>query len=241
MSLTGSRNSSRAEALPLKRAAAPLRHNVVNSLRLSIVNGKLAPGARLVERELIEMLGVSRTLVREALRQLESERLIDVIPNKGAVVRNLTPSEAKEIYAIRAVLEGLAARLFCETASSSQRRALREACSMVEEAYSEGDAQTVIAAKNNFYIILFEGAGMETLRRMVGDLNARIWRWRVLGLAHPNRSSERSRESVSGIRALVATVEAGDAVRAETLAREEVSRAEAEVIRLVAEQQATNK
>jgi len=237
MSLANSRKSLDAVA-PLKKAAAPLRYKAVKSLRLSIVNGKLAPGARLVERELIDMLGVSRTVVREALRQLESERLIDVIPNKGAVVRKLTPSEAKEIYAIRAVLEGLAARLFCQNATSEQQHALREACDVVAAAYGSGDAETVIAAKNEFYAILVKGAHTETLRRMIGDLNARIWRWRVLGHAHPNRSPERSKESVSGMRALVAAIEEGDATRAEALAREEVSRAEAEAIRLVAQQEA---
>lgn len=239
MSLANSRKSLDAVE-PLKKAAAPLRHNVVNTLRLSIVNGKLAPGARLVERELIDMLGVSRTVVREALRQLESERLIDVVPNKGAVVRNLTLAEAKEIYAIRAVLEGLAARLFCQNANLEHRQALRGARDAVAEAYSVGDAERIIAAKNEFYAVLVKGAGMETLRRMIRDLNAHIWRWRVLGHAHPNRSPERSKESVSGMRALVVAIEEGDAVHAEALAREEVSRAEAEAIRLVDEQEAKN-
>jgi len=69
---------------PIGRTAAPLRRRVVEALRLSLVHGRLAPGARLIERELIEMMGVSRTVLREALRQLEAEGLIDVVANPSA-------------------------------------------------------------------------------------------------------------------------------------------------------------
>jgi len=105
-------NGAALSAIP--RAAAPLRRQVVDELRHSIISGRLRPGARLVERELIAMMGVSRTVIREALRQLESEGLVAMIPNKGPVVRELTLVEAKDLYSIRAVLEGLAARLFVE-------------------------------------------------------------------------------------------------------------------------------
>ena len=106
--------SSGAVLSTIDKSAAPLRRQVLDELRQSIIAGRLAPGARLVERELTAMLGVSRTVVREALRQLESEGLISIIPNKGPVVRELTLGEATDIYSIRAVLEGLAARRFVE-------------------------------------------------------------------------------------------------------------------------------
>src|SRR5580700_12350536 len=102
------------------RSAAPLRRQVLDELRQSIIAGRLRPGARLVERELIAMMGVSRTVIREALRQLESEGLVAIVPNKGPIVRTLTVEEARDIYAIRAVLEGLAARLFTEQADQTQ-------------------------------------------------------------------------------------------------------------------------
>src|SRR5277367_656435 len=94
----------------IERSAAPLRRQVLEELRSSIISGRLLPGARLIERELIAMMGVSRTVIREALRQLEAEGLVSNIPNKGPIVRELTIEEAKDLYAIRAVLEGLAAR-----------------------------------------------------------------------------------------------------------------------------------
>src|SRR6202158_526809 len=104
----------------IERSAAPLRRQVLDELRQSIIAGRLAPGSRLIERELIAMMGVSRTVIRDALRQLESEGLIAIIPNKGPVVRELTLAEAKDLYSIRAVLEGLAAGVCGEKAAEWQ-------------------------------------------------------------------------------------------------------------------------
>src|SRR5689334_11154291 len=102
--------------LAIARHAAPLRLKVEDELRQAIIDGRLAPGERLTERRLTEMTGVSRTLIREALRQLESQGLVSLIPNKGPVVRELTAAEGRDLYAIRAVLEGLAARFFVQNA-----------------------------------------------------------------------------------------------------------------------------
>jgi DNA-binding GntR family transcriptional regulator len=221
-------------ALPIiDRAAAPLRRRVVDALRLSIVHGKLAPGARLVERELVEMMGVSRTVLREALRQLETEGLIDVIPNKGAVVRALTREEAQDLYAIRAVLEGLAARLFTENAHSATRDRLAAELERTIAAYRRGDPEAIVETKNAFYEVLFRGAGSETLYAMIDALQARVWRWRVLGLAHPQRSKERSEQSIQDLRALVSAISDGKAEAAEAIARDEVTKAASEAMRLL--------
>src|SRR5215472_442807 len=136
-------------ALPaIRRSAAPLRHEVLDALRSSIVNGRLAPGARLIERELIGMTGVSRTVIREALRQLEAEGLVDVVPNRGAVVRELTVEEARDLYAIRALLEGLAARMFVEKAGEQDIAALGRELKATAAAYRRRDPEATIAAKN---------------------------------------------------------------------------------------------
>jgi DNA-binding GntR family transcriptional regulator len=217
------------------RTAAPLRRSVVEALRQSIVLGRLAPGARLIERELIEMMGVSRTVVREALRQLEAEGLIDVVANKGAVVRNLGRAEAEDLYAIRAVLEGLAARLFAERADKTARDDLAAALAATVRAYDEGDPAVIVETKNAFYATLFGGAGSETLSEMIDALQARVWRWRVLGVAHPQRSGDRSVEAVRDLAALVAAIDAGDAAAAERIARAEVMNAANEALRLIGE------
>lgn len=220
-------------SLEVRRFAAPLRQQVLDGLRQAVIDGRLTPGARLIERELTEMMGVSRTVVREALRQLESEGLIAIIPNKGPVVRALSPTEAKDLYSIRAVLEGHAARLFVENATDAQLKQLAQALDGVAAAYDRGDAQQVLATKNQFYEALFAGAGSETLSSMLGTLHARIWRWRALGLSHPQRSDQSSKQSVKNLRALLSAIRKRDADAAENLTRTEAQRAAAEVMRLI--------
>src|SRR3954462_12762351 len=124
---------------PARRSTAPLRKQVLEDLREAIISGRLAPGVRLIERELIGMLEVSRTVVREALRQLQSEGLIAEDAKKGMVVRSLGIAEARDLYAIRALLEGLAARLFVEQAGDVQVKRLGEALERTVEAYDKGD------------------------------------------------------------------------------------------------------
>jgi DNA-binding GntR family transcriptional regulator len=206
---------------------------VLEELRQSIIAGRLAPGARLIERELIAMMGVSRTVIREALRQLESEGLIAIIPNKGPVVRELTLDEAKDLYSIRAVLEGLAARLFAENAGNEQVKKLEQALNATGKAYEQGVPEEILEAKNRFYDVLFEGAGSETLSSMIGTLHVRIWRWRALGLSHPQSSTERSKESMQGLRGMLAAIKARDPGLAERTIRAEVTKAAAEVTRLL--------
>lgn len=221
----------------IRKSAAPLRRNVVDALRKAIIDGRLVPQSRLVERELIEMTGVSRTVVREALRQLESEGLIDIIPNKGPIVRKLTLEEAKDLYLIRSVLEGLAARMCVENATSEDIAQLRKALDATAAAYKKKDPEHILDAKNQFYDVLFGGANSETLSAMIATLYARIRRWRALGLAHPKRSPSRSQESVGALRALVEAIEARDGDRAEAIAREEVTKAAAEVMSLLEQQE----
>ena len=233
MSKSSSLLRSTSVLAAISKSAAPLRRQVLDELRQSIIAGRLNPGERLVERELIAMMGVSRTVIREALRQLESEGLVAIVPNKGPIVRTLTVEEARDIYAIRAVLEGLAARLFTEQADQAQIARLECALSVVGKAYDSGDVDSMLETKNNFYEMLFEGAKSETLASMLAILHGRIWRWRGLGLTHPNRSPERDRQSLKNLRALVQAIRARDTALAENILRDEVSKAAHEVHRLL--------
>jgi GntR family transcriptional regulator, trigonelline degradation regulator len=223
-----------APAIPtIRRSAAPLRHEVLEALRASIVNGRLAPGARLIERELIAMMGVSRTVIREALRQLEAEGLVDVVPNRGAIVRELTIAEARDLYAIRALLEGLAARMFVEKASPDEIAALGRELKATAAAYRRRDPEEIIVTKNRFFALLFDGAKSETLSTMLATLMARIWRWRVLGLSHPKRSPARPEQSIKGLQALYKAIAQRDPAAAEQLARAEVMHAAQEIVRIL--------
>jgi len=219
---------------PPRRSLAPLRTQVLEQLRGAVISGRLAPGSRLIERELIDMLGVSRTVVREALRQLQSEGLVAEDAKKGLVVRELTETEARHLYAIRALLEGLAARFFVENADEARVRKLGDALEKTAEAYSRGDPKRILRAKTVFYDNLFAGAASDTLSGMLAMLHARISRWRALGLGHPRRSPKRSRESVESLRSLLRAIEARDAARAEAIMRDETHKAAAEVLRLIA-------
>lgn len=186
-----------------------------------------------MERELVAQLGVSRTVVREALRQLESEGLVSADGGRGPVVRELTLAEARDLYCIRAVLEGLAARLCAEHAGVDEIRRLQQTLKQTASAYEAGDPDEVLRLKNRFYDVLLDGAGSPTLSGMLASLHGRISRWRAMGLSHPKRSPKRSTESLKALRAVVASIKAHDGNRAEALMREEVMRAAAEAARLV--------
>jgi GntR family transcriptional regulator, trigonelline degradation regulator len=195
-----------AESLRVERAPAPIRSRVLDNLRQAILEGKLAPGQRLIERELVELTGVSRTSIREALRELAAEGLVTTIPNKGTVVATVTAEEARQLYQVRSALEGLAGRLFVENATNAQRRALVNALRAVERAAPKG-SPAMLAAKDKFYDVLFEGGGNEALRSMAGALHARVNLLRSMSLSVPGRSAE----SLAELAEIVAAVQAGDA------------------------------
>lgn len=222
------------QIINIERQAAPLRQQVLEALRRAIVSGQLAPGQRLTERALIEMLAVSRTVIREALRQLEAEGLIEIIPNKGPVVRQLSAAEAKDLYRIRAVLEGLAARLFAENANDAAVAELALALKDVERAYQGSDGGLALDAKTKFYDLLYTGGASETLASMLAVVQARVWRWRAVGLRHPKRAHDRLNESVENLSALITAIENRDGEVAEQIARKEVGKAATEVMRLIA-------
>ena len=158
----------------IARTAAPLRQQVVRVIREDILNGKLGPGQRLIETNLCETYGVSRTVVREALRQLESERLIMVRPNMGPIVTVLTDSEIRAIYVVRATLEGLAGKLFAENATAQDCRALLKLRDRLDKEYRRGDVDSREAIKAEFYELLLKGGKNEVLAEQLRSVHARI-------------------------------------------------------------------
>jgi GntR family transcriptional regulator, trigonelline degradation regulator len=195
-----------AETLRVERAPAPIRSRVLDNLRQAILEHKLVPGQRLIERELVELTGVSRTSIREALRELAAEGLVTTIPNKGTIVAKVTAEEARQLYQVRSALEALAGRLFVENATVAQRRALTNALRAVERAAGKG-APAMLAAKDKFYDVLFEGGGNEALRSIAGTLHARINLLRSLSLSRPGRAAE----SLAELAEIVAAVASNDA------------------------------
>lgn len=176
------------------RVAAPLRHNVEESIRNAIAIGHFKAGERLPERYLCEITGVSRTLVREALRQLESEELITVLPHRGPIVTPLTVEQAKGIYQVRRELEGLAAELFAKSANESARTALRHAFEELKVGLQSGDPIVRINTKNKFYECLVEGSGNEALGKSLRMLNSRVMVLRATSLQAPGRVKQSLKE-----------------------------------------------
>src|SRR5215471_5621253 len=133
------------------RNTVTLRQQVLEVLRSAILNFQFKPGDRLIERELCELTGVSRTSVREALRHLESEGLVQNLPNKGPTVARVTREEAQALYEVREVLEGLAARLFTERATAKQVAALEMALQRLASAFEQGEIRPIVAEATRFY------------------------------------------------------------------------------------------
>jgi len=192
--------------LRVVRNTVTLRQQVLEVLRNAILNFQFKPGDRLIERELCEMTGVSRTSVREALRHLESEGLVQNLPNKGPMVAMVTAAEAREIYEVRRVLEGLAARLFAERAGPAQRAALDEAMAALERALLAVDVREVLRTATAFYDVMLVGAGNEVIRRMTNLLHARITCLRAMSLSQPGRAAK----SLLEMKRLHAALRSGD-------------------------------
>jgi DNA-binding GntR family transcriptional regulator len=196
---------------PVDRVAAPLRERVLEVLRQAITDFELLPGERLTERRLVERLEVSRATVREALARLASEGLVTVIPQRGAIVSVMSPTEAADMYQMRMVLEQLAVRFFVERASDEQVRELR-ACAdeMAASAAAGGGPKDYLRGKDRFYEVLIAGAGSPVLGTVMLGLAARSRVVRAISLTVPGRPAIAARELV----AVVEAVEARDAAAA---------------------------
>ena len=116
-------------------------------MRSEDLSAELKPGDRLIESRLTNRFNVSRPVIREALRQLEAEGLVSSIPRRGRIVTQLGVDEARDLYEVRASLEGLASGLFASRASAKQRRLLREAMRVLTQAFASGDIDELMAAK----------------------------------------------------------------------------------------------
>jgi DNA-binding GntR family transcriptional regulator len=213
-----------SEGLSLRvgRVAAPLREQVLTVLRRAIVEQQLPPGHRLIERELIEQTGVSRTTVREVLRELAAEGLVTTVPQKGAVVAVPTAEEAAELYEVRAALEALAARRFVEHAGADDLRELRAAFAELEQVTVEGgDIRAMLRAKDRFYDVLLRGSGNHAVHSILSGLKARVAVLRTSSLSQPGRPER----AVAEIRAIVEAVEERDAEAAAQACTRHVERA----------------
>ena len=174
----------------LKPLEPPLlvRERAVEQLRGAIISGELAPGTRLIERELCAAMGISRASVREMVRLLQAERLIDVEPRRGPTVATLSRKQAAEIYEIRGMMESLLIRRFTARASDADIEALREIFAQVKAAAADSAPKRIVALMLRFNEHLMAVAQHDIAREILGGLNARISWLRLRAMAKPGRT-----------------------------------------------------
>jgi len=180
----------------VERHAAPVRQQVVRLIRQDILDQRLRPGDRLTESALCARYGVSRTVVREALRQLESESLITMRPHRGPIVAVLTAHQIRSLYQVRANLEGLAGHLFAQQASDRQARALVDHVAHMAAHLLDADLGARVRLKEEFYRLLLDGAGNPILRETLAGIHARIGLFRHYAFS----DDERTRLSLDELR-----------------------------------------
>lgn len=196
--------------LHIPKQSATLRMAVEEKLRQAIVSGVFKPGQRLVERELCEMIGVGRTSIREALRQLEAEGLITTYPHRGPVVSAITYEEAFQLYKVRALLEGFSGQEMAERGSPEEIAKLEAAAAAFEQAALGSDQAVLIEAKTRFYDCLMEGGGNMFVRQMLTLLHNRVTILRVTSMMQPGRLQH----SIEEIKDIVAAIKDRNGPRA---------------------------
>ena len=186
-----------------------LSARVYNHIRDGILAGTFAKGDELKEKNIGDELGVSRTPVREALRQLELEGLVSIIPNKGAFVEGVSTDDIRDIYEIRALLEGLCARW----------AAMEENIYLTEFHEKKGNAKKLLELDNRFHELLYEAGGSKELMRVLKDYHEYVGRVRKVTLGETKRAKNSTHEH----KQICEAIKNHDALLAEKCAREHIN------------------
>lgn len=179
-----------------------LRGRVFNRLREDILSGKYAEHEELKEMTIGEEMGVSRTPVREAFRQLELEGLIQIIPNKGAYVTGITEKDVKDIYMIRSLLEGLCARWATEHITEEKMEEMEENVYLAEFHAQKGHMEQLAELDNRFHDILYESCNSKILEHQLKDFHQYVLRVRKKTLANVSRGNQSNEEHRSIMEAI---------------------------------------
>lgn len=224
-------NSSKLSPIQLDNYR-PLREIVFNVLRQAIIDGTLEPGERLMEVQLAEALGVSRTPVREALRQLELEGFIVMVPRKGAYVADLSTKDVADVLEIRGALEALAASLAAERIEEEELELLERLLVESKEAAKAKDLELMIKIDTRFHDILYQASRNKRLVQILSNLSEQIQRYRTTSLAYPGRLIHTLKEH----RLLVDALAERNADLASELAREHIENVENVILEILAKE-----
>lgn len=165
----------------------PLREIVFESMREAILSGTLEPGERLMEIQLAEEMGVSRTPVREAIRKLELENFVVMIPRKGAYVAGVSLKDVADVFEIRSALEGLAAGLAAERITDDELEQMEQAL-LFKISESEMDLEQIVKSDTDFHALVYRASRNERLVQILENLREQIQRFRSTSLAVPGRN-----------------------------------------------------
>ncbi|MGN0168986.1 MAG: GntR family transcriptional regulator [Acetatifactor sp.] len=156
----------------------PLRDVVFNTLRQAILTGELKPGERLMEIHLANKLGVSRTPIREAIRKLELEGLVTMIPRRGAEVAQITEKSMNDVLEVRRALDALCVELACDRITEDGLESLKQACIGFEAAIKTKDAKKIAQADVALHDIIVQATGNQRLIQLVNNLSEQMYRYR---------------------------------------------------------------
>lgn len=156
----------------------PLRDVVFNTLRQAILTGELKPGERLLEIHLANRLGVSRTPIREAIRMLELEGLVTMIPRRGAEVAQITEKSMSDVLEVRRAMDALCAELACERITEEELEGLREACERFAQTIKTKDVKKIAQADVELHDIILQATGNSRLIQLVNNLSEQMYRYR---------------------------------------------------------------
>ena len=174
----------------MKKAAEKqltLREEILESIRDAILSGQLRPGEKVTEPELAERFGISRTPIREAFRQLESEGYLTVIPRKGAVVISFSEKDVREFYAIKSILEGYAARQACERLTDREIERLAAINARLRQLAESGDVKQFFTVHDDFHELFIRVSGNSTLFDLITTLVKKFQRLRIASLSLTGR------------------------------------------------------
>lgn len=200
----------------------PLRELVLEAIREAIVAGTLKPRERLMEIQLAEELGVSRTPIREALRKLELEGFIVMVPRKGAYVADISIKDIADVFEIRAALEGLAAALAAERITEEELEYMERCLVEKADAIKTGNMEKLIDADTKFHEAIYQSSRNERLYAIISNLREQIQRLRSTSLAVPGRM----KESLDEHRVIVEAIQSRDSQLARQAAQEHIENAE---------------
>ncbi|HHY04897.1 MAG TPA: GntR family transcriptional regulator [Thermoanaerobacterales bacterium] len=207
----------------------PLRELVFDALREAILSGTLKPGDRLMEVQLAEEMGVSRTPVREAIRKLELEGLVVMVPRKGAYVSGLSLKDAADLFEIRQSLEGLAASLAAERITDEEIKMLEDSFKQLVEATKSQVVEDIMKKDADFHQVLFNATRNDRLTQIISNLKEQIDRFRLKSFSNPSRMKSILKEHKN----ILDAIKDRDTDRAEKLAKQHIENVETNVMNIL--------